>query len=154
MFRHKLLGHVGPLGKNLTFFWVAAVYTGFQTLLIQNLGNSRILQDYEWFSWNSDQNSQNLGKFLEFQSSSPSVCTMRFIRYNSIRTHPFISDRFQIHNILASIRKNRADKSHRVIVALTGFPMSSMRGVWIFSGKAHYTAKIEVMKFYNLGEKF
>ena len=28
------------------------------------LGNSRILQDFEWFSWNSGQISQNLGKIL------------------------------------------------------------------------------------------
>ena len=39
-----------------------AVYAGFQTLLIQNLGEFQILQNFEWFSGNSGQNSQNLGE--------------------------------------------------------------------------------------------
>ena len=37
------------------------------------LGNSRILEDFEWFCWNSDQNSQNFRKFMDIQSGSPSI---------------------------------------------------------------------------------
>ena len=50
-----------------------AVYAGFQTLLIQNLGEFQNFAKFEWFSWNSSQNSQNLEKLMEFQSGSPST---------------------------------------------------------------------------------
>ena len=43
-----------------------AAFAGFQTLLVLNLGESRILQHFEWFSWNSGQNSQNFGEIHGF----------------------------------------------------------------------------------------
>ena len=44
---------------------------------------------------------------------------MRFVGYVSTETRWFISYRFQIsHNNIASLQKNRGDKSHLVIVAL------------------------------------
>ena len=36
-------------------------------------GNSRILQDFERFCWNFDQNPQNFRKIREFQSGLPSI---------------------------------------------------------------------------------
>ena len=38
------------------------------------LMNSRILQDFEWFSWNSGQNSQNFVEIHGFPMSSMGVC--------------------------------------------------------------------------------
>ena len=44
-----------------------AVIAGFQTLLILDVGgNSRIWQDFQWFLWNSSQNSQNFGEIHGF----------------------------------------------------------------------------------------
>ena len=59
--------------------------------------NSRILQDFERFCWNSDQKSQNFRKI-----------------------HVRLTEHFNI----------------------TGFPVSSTGGVWIFSGIAHYHISI------------
>ena len=53
-----------------------AVFAGFQTLLILDLGNSRILQEFKWFLWNSSQNSQNFGENHGF----PVMLTKHFLQ--------------------------------------------------------------------------
>ena len=58
-----------------TLNWVPKYYR------IPNLADSRSwripeFSKTEWFFWNSSQNSQNLGKFIDFQSCSPSIFYM------------------------------------------------------------------------------
>ena len=53
-----------------------AVFAGFLTLLILNLGESRILEYFKWFSWNSGQNSQSLEEIYLF----PVMLTKHFLQ--------------------------------------------------------------------------
>ena len=73
---------------------------GFQTLPIQNLGEFQNSEDFEWFCWNSDQNSLNFG---------------------------------ELHGILFRLAEH----------SFTGFPMSSMGDVWIFSGIVKFKLKYD-----------